>query len=307
MYCLTAFLGTYSQILPQKVTPMQYRYSIADICTLCTIPYPMTIHPESQAFLFPLAENKPLPPADLTMNFLPVPEISGDYLCGHREVNTFFLRDSDRLRVYFCPAPGREPYACVHWPDAGNTVTCFYDRGKERYINFSRNISELIGLETLLLHFGGLLLHSSFIRHQSRGIVFSAPSGIGKSTQANLWQKFRGSEILNGDRAAIRFVDNCWRAYGLPYAGSSGIYRNESAPLSAIVVLRQAMRNSIRILSPAQAMGCLLPEFNLHRWDAVFMEQAVTQILSLIQVVPVYLLECLPDRGAVDLLHNTIF
>lgn len=69
---------------------------------------------------------------------------------------------------------------------------------------FSRNICDLLGLERLLLSRQGLLLHASFIRWQDRGILFSAPSGTGKSTQADLWVRHRGAEVINGDRAALR-------------------------------------------------------------------------------------------------------
>ena len=59
---------------------------------------------------------------------------------------------------------------------------------------------------------------ASFIRWQGRGILFSAPSGTGKSTQANLWVQHQGAEVINGDRAALRQVGGRWQAFGLPYA-----------------------------------------------------------------------------------------
>ena len=93
----------------------------------------------------------------------------------------------------------------------------------------------------------------------------------------------------------------------MPYAGSSGIYRNENAPLVGIVVLRQAPFNRLQRIHAAEAMRYLLPEFTLHRWDTLFMNEAVTRIVTLLQEVPVYLLECLPDEQAVALLHHSLF
>lgn len=164
----------------------------------------------------------------------------------------------------------------------------------------------LLCLEQLLLELDALMLHASFVRFEGRGILFSGPSGIGKSTQARLWETFRGAQTLNGDRAAICCADGQWRAYGLPLAGSSRIFRNESAPIGAIVVLRQAPRNHIRPMSPAEAIRALLPEFSIHRWDREFLDRALGFSTALLTAVPVYLLECTPDEKAVQLLHRTL-
>ena len=151
-----------------------------------------------------------------------------------------------------------------------------------------------------------LILHASFIKWRKKGILFSAPSSTGKSTQADLWQKYLGAEIINGDRAGIRKKDGVWRAYGLPYAGSSKIYRNESATLSAIVVLEQAEENCICPLGKTEAVARLLPEFSLHRWNATFMNEAMDLIAEIVEDVPVYLLKCRPDKQAVEILRETI-
>ena len=39
-----------------------------------------------------------------------------------------------------------------------------------------------------ILHHNGLVLHASAIAHQGRAVLFSAPSGVGKSTHTQLWQ-----------------------------------------------------------------------------------------------------------------------
>src|SRR5699024_19054 len=123
-------------------------------------------------------------------------------------------------RVYHSAVPRGTPYACVLWPKTGaSQVQCLYLAEKADHLAFSRNICDLLGLERLLLSRQGLLLHASFIRWQARGILFSAPSGTGKSTQADLWVRHRGAEVINGDRAALRRSAGRWRAYGLPYAG----------------------------------------------------------------------------------------
>ena len=147
------------------------------------------------------------------------------------------------------------------------------------------------------------ILHSSLIACQGRGILFTAPSGTGKSTQAELWKQYRGAQILNGDRSMIRSRDGD-TAYGSPYSGSSGIYRNESAPVTAIVVLRQAPFNRVRRMTTKEAYLSLLSELSLSPISRETVERQSQWLLSLLGRVPVFLLECLPDEGAVDTLYD---
>ena len=105
---------------------------------------------------------------------------------------------------------------------------------------------------------------------------------------------YEGAEILNGDRAAVRKSGGCWYAYGLPYAGSSGIYRNESTELSAVVVLRQAKENRIRRMKRLEIIQNLYPETTVHQWERDFVEKALTILTGLAEEVPFYLLECRP-------------
>ena len=156
------------------------------------------------------------------------------------------------------------------------------------------------------VRFDALLLHASFVGAEGRGILFSGPSGIGKSTQARLWQENCAARILNGDRAALRKKEGTWWAWGLPYAGSSGIYRNESLPLAAIVLLEQGQENSLRPLKAAEALRRLYPEMMLHRWDKKFLEKAMDLAEELLAEVPVWCLRCRPDAQAAELLKETL-
>ena len=172
------------------------------------------------------------------------------------------------------------------------------------YFSGSTGIFNRIGLETLLLQRQCLLLHASLIKYKGKTIALAGPSGVGKSTQANLWHAVLGAEILNGDRAALRKAAGLWQAYGSPYAGTSGIYKNESGPLAAIVLLSQTEENSLERLSPREAFRQLYPEFTVHHWDKAFVEKATDLCLQLLAEVPVYRLSCRPEESAVTLLQK---
>lgn len=280
---------------------MQYLYRIAGLTVLCEIPFPVHIREESAAFVQP---GEPVPRTDLTVRFCPVAALEPPPPDGYWEIDRYHTPAA----VYYCAAPKGRAYARIGTaPTAEGQLICQYVEGQEGYLNYSRNLCDIIALDTLLLHHSGLLLHASFIRWKGRGLLFSAPSGTGKSTQAALWADYEKAEIINGDRAGLRLLDGGWQAYGLPYAGSSGVYRNQSAALQGVVVLRQAEENRIRRLSPAQAARFLYPELTIHHWDRSFTERAMDLLAGLVTAVPVYLLECLPDRGAVDLTKQAVF
>ena len=209
--------------------------------------------------------------------------------------------------VYFYPMRGMDPYAKVYpVTDDRRFYICEYTYGRENMFSSSVQLIHLLSLEKLFLGVNGFILHSSFIRYRDRGILFSAPSGTGKSTQATLWEKYEGAEVLNGDRGLLIRRDEGWTVSGMPFAGSSGIYRNETVPLGAIVVIRQAPDNRIRPITPGEAIRYLYPEISMHRWNTDFVNSILSLVLDLLNKVPVYLLDCRPDQGAVQALKNVL-
>ena len=200
-------------------------------------------------------------------------------------------------RIFHCSAPEGKPVAVTQLFENGNIEILVLPEYLS-YFSGTAGIFNRIGMETLLLQHKGLLLHASLIRYQDKAIAFAGPSGVGKSTQADIWHTCLGAEILNGDRAALRSTPEGWIAYGSPYAGTSGIYKNENAPLSAILFLRQAGENRLWQLTPAEAFVWIYPELSIHNWDKAFVAKATDLSLQLLDEIPVYCLECRPEESA---------
>lgn len=282
---------------------MNYTFLLCGLRVRFEVPWELRISPESKPFLFSGGE---LCKPDLTVRFsladgLSMPE------GGVWNINSYYVSSEQEHRIWHCPIRTMPPYCCVVWnKNEPKVVNCIVARGQEKQIEFTKNLVDLLGLEMFLLHFGGLILHSSVVSWNGKGILFSAPSGTGKSTQAALWEEYLGSSTLNGDRAGIRCADGIWTAYGLPFAGTSGIYKNEDVPVTAIVLLKQGPDNIISRVSPMEAFRRLLPECSARRWDRGFMDQLIGILSALIQAVPIYQLECRPDKEAVYLLRDTL-
>lgn len=183
----------------------------------------------------------------------------------------------------------------------------YVDRKFIDLTNGSGLLMSSLDIDLVLLLFNRIIMHASVVEYQNQAILFSGPSGIGKSTQANLWKKYMNADILNGDRATIDISKDVINVYGSPYAGSSKIYRNESAPIKAIILLKQGEKNSIRQLVGMELYRNMFPRFSLARWDDKLSNISMNIIEEIISRIPVYELTCLPDEEAVKLVCDTVF
>ena len=216
----------------------------------------------------------------------------------------------------------------ITYQDEQNII---YDDGKYRYVNnrflikkisdnyynvfIKKNCNEIsirylfnaMGFDALLAKEKKLILHASFIAFQNKAILFSAPSGTGKSTQADLWQKYvRGVEIINGDRAIIGIEDNGVKAYGLPFCGTSKITLNQSFNLSTIVILRQGNINKLIELAAKDGYKYLYSQVNWIGWDKKLQINILDLLEKVVNSIKIYYFECLPEQSAVKMLKTMI-
>lgn len=158
----------------------------------------------------------------------------------------------------------------------------------------------------LILFQGGFVIHASAVKWKDKGVLFSAASGTGKSTQARLWRDNLGAEILNDDCPCVRYMDGKNYVHGTPWSGSSDDFKNDRAEISAIVMLEQSSKNDIRRLDLKEAAGMLMPRCFLPYYDSSTMNFAINSIDKVLSSVPIYLLKCRPDMEAVELVENCV-
>lgn len=161
-------------------------------------------------------------------------------------------------------------------------------------------------MEHLLATNSGFLLHASCIEVDGRAVLFTAPSGTGKSTQADLWHTLRGAELINGDRAAVFHCDGKAQVFGIPFCGSSGVTKNRTLPLAAIVYLTQAPKTTITRLNGARAFRQVWEGCSVNVWNKLDMERCSQTVMDTVAVVPVYHLACTPDESAVTALEEML-
>ena len=162
-----------------------------------------------------------------------------------------------------------------------------------------------VDLPYTLLHYDTLTIHAAVIRLASEAILFTAPSGTGKSTQASLWEKFRGAVVVNGDKGALSVRNGRIHAHGLPFCGTSGICSAYDLPVRAIVSLTQSPENTAVRLRGAAAVRAIVQ--NSFGCKPLCFPKIIALTSAILDEIPVYRLSCTPDERAVDVLEQAIF
>ena len=143
-----------------------------------------------------------------------------------------------------------------------------------------------MAIECSLAQRGYVSLHAACIELDGAAYAFSGPSGTGKSTRARAWMDaFEEAELVSGDRPLID-VKNL-EAYGVPWDGKEGCYRNVHYPLKAIFDVRRketaedadnGTRAYIREMTFEQKRKLLMRQCFIPMWDT---ETAVIQMMNI--------------------------
>lgn len=158
-----------------------------------------------------------------------------------------------------------------------------------------------------IIKYNAMLIHSSAIEYNGKAYLFSANSGVGKSTHTALWRKAFGNDVkmINDDKPIVRIIDGKAVAYGTPFDGGSGIANNISAPLGAVVFIERGENNSIRKAETSEIIKKLY--FSTARFvcrDTA--DKMLTNFENLISCTDFYILTCNMDISAAYTAKNTI-
>lgn len=183
-------------------------------------------------------------------------------------------------------------------------VTLVRDRIAELHID--PVFTSLLALERRQIKRDAMVLHCAYIEYRGEAILFSAPSETGKTTQANLWEKYRGSRTVNGDRSLLGKRDGRWTAQGWPVCGTSEVCHNESIPVRAVVMLSQAQENRAKRMTPGQAFPLLYSQITVNKWNTQDHIHTMDLMEDFLGSVPVIHLGCTISREAVDCLEEAL-
>lgn len=204
----------------------------------------------------------------------------GDYITNEKADADIIIRD--------------ELYKLERWPTLTEEQAVYMESGTQFY--------------RALLDFDGMMLHASAVAVDGKAYLFSGQSGIGKSTHTGLWQQTFGDKVklFNDDKPALRRLDGKWYAYGTPWSGKHGININMKVPVAGICFLKRGDQNTIRRLSPMEALPQVLMQTLRKFKDAERLSLMLAHVDRLVKEVPIYELYNRPEPEAAKLSYETM-
>ena len=230
-----------------------------------------------------------------------LPEISGRF-CGEQGEFSVF---SDGEKVFRKRSMGNLEGALAEYDSKdGSDCRLYFTNKSFRVMTDERYFWSSVPLAQLLLPKKVVLMHASFIDIGGSAVLFSAPCGTGKSTQAELWRVHRNAEVINGDKAGVYLKDGKAFAGGVPFCGTSKICHNKNLPLKAIVLLSQGKENVAKHLKGFEALQGVINNMYLDLLAPAEKQMCVDFVIELLSTVPVISLKCTPDERAVEELEK---
>lgn len=111
-----------------------------------------------------------------------------------------------------------------------------------------------------LLEYDTIVLHGATIALNGKAYIFTAQSGVGKTTHIRKWlRNLPEASVVNGDKPFILMKD-VPMACGSPWAGKEGMSEDVIVPIKAIVLLERSEDNQIRQITMSEAFPALLQQ-----------------------------------------------
>ena len=220
---------------------------------------------------------------------------------------------SDNHKVIYISKDGSQMrFEGVLAKDVGSAYMCICRKEKLSIVHvkpeaFSgKTLLKAMELEHFTADTEGVLFHAAFVEVDGKALLFTAPSGVGKSTQADLWCREKGAELINGDRCVLKVKDGRVFALGVPYCGSSGVRKNRTIEVAAVIYLGRAETPSVRRLSGVTAFLKIFEGICVNTWNSSDMENSLKTVTAIAENVPIFMLMCTPDILSVRELEKAL-
>ena len=152
-----------------------------------------------------------------------------------------------------------------------------------------------------LMKYYGSYIHASALLFNGKVYLFSANSGVGKSTHTKKWIDRFGDKaiVINDDKPSFRFVDDKCVIFGSPFAGGTSVQQNLCGELGALVFIERSEVNSLEKIPPSRSIALLL-EQSPRRPNEMMGDRQLEMYSQLLSNYPAYLLRCNMEDDAVD-------
>lgn len=162
-----------------------------------------------------------------------------------------------------------------------------------------------MAIQCSLVMQGYLVIHAAAIEENGKGVLFSADSGVGKSTRARLWTDEYGASFISGDRPIIDPVRG--RVLGAPWDGKEKIYRNIDVPITAFNCLQRAEQTKVVRMTADEKKRLIAKQTFIPMWDPMLVSKVFFGIDLMLKRVNIWKLACNNTVPAIKECHDIIF
>jgi hypothetical protein len=147
----------------------------------------------------------------------------------------------------------------------------------------------------------GVEVHGcGLVDSETGGHLFLGHSGAGKSTTTKLWQSLRNPRILSDDRIILRLHNGELWMYGTPWHGEAAFAMPGKARINRIFLLEHGAANGFTPLSRSLAVGEMFARCFPPFHSASGLARTVSFLDRILDAVPCYRFQFVPNAGAVD-------
>ncbi len=193
---------------------------------------------------------------------------------------------------------------------------CAYDEDleyeqahSEEDIEYGKPYLEYIAICRLFceqaINYGVALFHSSVVEVDGECFLFTARSGVGKSTHTRMWREAFGDRavMINDDKPLIREIDGKFYAYGTPWDGKHELSTNKKSPIKAICYLERGDENKIIKAEAEETNHLLIGQIYKPR-DKEGVIKTLDLADSMLKSIPMYKMQCTISHEAAQMAYD---
>lgn len=214
------------------------------------------------------------------------------------------IYDSEELYLFYFPVAGNKIQ--LQMDKSGQNVHIFYET-----TDLSTIKQELfLSIGAIFFYIAQLnnkfCIHSASMIYRDRVWLFSAQSGVGKSTHVNLWKKNLGVQIFNGDQNLVTEKDGELFVSGIPWCGTSETFMTGEYPLGGIILLKQAPTDYVEELDAENKISGPLHRFVSPMWKKEMIDMNLSFAEKLAEKAFICRLNCTMNDSAMTVMREAI-
>ena len=150
----------------------------------------------------------------------------------------------------------------------------------------------------------GIMMHACGVDDAGRGLLFTGPSGAGKTTMARLWSDHGDATVLGDECIIVRRVEHQYRVYGTPWTGQDRVACPGGVPLERIFFIQHADEDAVSRKGWISTVESLLTQVFSTFYDRAAMQYTLDFCSELGRRVPGYDLRFVPTSEVVRLVQE---